>query len=146
MPPARHPEPPVHAFVHRFRVAADDIDALGHAGNVSWVAWVNGVAEAHSLAAELGPHRYRELGLVWVVRRHEIDYLAEAREGDAIEAFTWVDSWRGATCVRRTLFLRAGGGPVLAHAATTWALLSATTGRPTRIPHDIALRYGMPDP
>ena len=143
MPPARHPEPPPHAFVHHFRVGADVIDALGHAGNVSWLAWVNDIAEAHSRAAGLGPERFRELGVLWVVRRHEIEYLAEAREGDALEALTWVDSWRGATCVRRTLFRRGDGGGVLAHAATTWAFLSAATGRPTRIPPDMAARYGQ---
>ncbi len=130
--------------MHRFRVASDDIDALGHAGNVSWVRWVNGIAEAHSRAADLGPERYREMGVIWVVRRHEIEYLAEALEGEALEALTWVASWRGATCVRHTLFRRAEGGFVLARAATTWALLSTATGRPTRIPEDLATRYGRP--
>ena len=142
MPPVRPPEPPDHAFVHHFQVDTAAIDALGHAGNVAWVGWVNDVAEAHSRAAGLGPERLQELGVFWVVRRHEVEYLVEAREGLQLEALTWVDTWRGATCVRRTLFRRGADGAVLAHAATTWAFLSAATGRPTRIPPDLAARYG----
>jgi acyl-CoA thioester hydrolase len=142
MPPPRLPEAPPHAFVHRFRVPASAIDTLGHAGNVSWVGWVNDVAEAHSRSAGLGPERFRDLGVLWVVRRHEIEYLAEALEGQPLEVSTWVDTWRGATCVRRTLFRREDTGAVLAHASTLWAFLSASTGRPTRIPPDIAALYG----
>lgn len=142
MPPAQHPEPPVHAYVHRFQVAPEVIDALGHAGNVSWVRWVNDAAEAHSFSVGLGPDELRALGVLWVVRRHEIDYLMEAREGAALDALTWVDGWRGATCTRRTLFRRSDDGVVLARAATTWAFLSAATGRPTRISPEMAARYG----
>lgn len=127
--------------MHRIEVAADDIDALGHAGNVRWVDWVNGVAEAHSRAVGLGPDRYRALGFAWVVRRHEIDYLREAHEGDTLEVLTWVESFRGATCVRHTYFRRTESDVTLARAATTWALLSTTTGRPTRIPEELMTTY-----
>lgn len=142
MPPVRRPEPPPHAFVHRFRVGPEAIDELGHAGNVSWVRWVNDAAEAHSSAAGLGPEDLRALGVLWVVRRHDIEYLAQALEGDQLEGLTWVSDWRGATCVRHTRFVRGDGRVLLAQAATTWAFLSAATGRPTRIPEDFAARYG----
>jgi acyl-CoA thioester hydrolase len=104
---------------------------------------VNEAAAAHSAAVGLGLEEYRALGILWVVRKHEIEYLAEARLGDAIEAATWVDSAKAATTLRRTSFRRAGSDRELARAATTWALLSIATGRPTRIPRPVLARYGF---
>lgn len=135
--------PPAKAFSHRFTVPASDIDDLGHASNVSWVRWVQDAATAHSLEVGLGLEKYRELGVVWVVRRHDIEYLGAAFEGDAIEALTWVATLKGATSLRRTLFRR--GEAELARAATTWVLVSATTGRPTRVPPELLARYGFSD-
>src|SRR5688572_12347602 len=76
-------EPPANAFSHRFVVSAADIDDLGHAGNVRWVQWVQDAASAHSIAVGLGLPEYQAFGLLWVVRRHDIEYLGAAFEGDA---------------------------------------------------------------
>lgn len=136
-------DPPASAHVHRFIVRPEDIDELGHAGNVSWVRWVNDAAIAHSQAMGLTVHVYRELGVLWVVRKHEIEYLASAREGEALEATTWVADLRGATSLRRTLFHRATDRKLLSRAATTWALVEASTGRPRRVPPALLQRYGF---
>jgi acyl-CoA thioester hydrolase len=68
---------------------------------------------------------------VWVVRRHELDYLAQVTVGQSLVAETWVDSWKAASCVRKTELIR--DGVVVARAATTWAFMSLTSGRPQRI-------------
>ena len=133
--------PPANAFSHRFVVPAGDIDDLGHASNVSWVRWVQDAATAHSLSIGLGLDAYRSLGVVWVVRRHEIEYLGAAFADQEIEAVTWVASLKGATSLRRTIFRRDGAE--LARAATTWVLLSIGTGRPTRVPAELLSRYGF---
>jgi acyl-CoA thioester hydrolase len=135
--------PPANAFTHSFVVPDSDIDELGHAGNVTWVRWVNEAATAHSTSVGLGLDAYRALGLLWVVRRHEIDYLAPAFAGERVDALTWIDSVRGATALRRTLFLRSASETPLARAATTWALVAISTGRPTRVPPELGLRYGF---
>lgn len=134
------PEPPANAFSHRFAVPDSDIDELGHAGNVSWVRWVNEAATAHSRSVGLDLAAYRALGLLWVVRRHEIEYLAPAFAGESLEAITWVASVRGATSLRETVFRRAG--VTLAHAATTWVLIEIASGRPVRVPAELLARYG----
>ncbi len=135
--------PPANAFSHRFEVPASDIDELGHAGNVSWVRWVNEAAGAHSLAVGLGLEEYKNLGVLWVVRRHEIEYLGSAYANQPIEAVTWVASLKGATTLRRTVIRREADAHDLAHAATTWVLISVATGRPTRIPRALLERYGF---
>ena len=69
---------PANAFTHELVVGPDDIDGLGHASNVVWVRWVNSAAVAHSASVGLDLVAYQRLGVLWVVRRHVIDYLAEA--------------------------------------------------------------------
>jgi acyl-CoA thioester hydrolase len=136
-------DPPANAFTHRFVVPDSDIDELGHAGNVSWLRWVNDAATAHSAAVGLDLAAYRARGLLWVVRRHELEYLGPAFAGQTIEAKTWIASVRGATSIRRTSFHRPADGAALAQAATTWVLLSLPSGRPTRVPPDLGPRYGF---
>ena len=108
-------------------------------GNVSWVRWVNEAATEHSRSVGLDLAAYKELGLLWVVRKHEIEYLGSAFAGEELEAATWVDSIKGATSLRQTRFYR--DGKLLCRAATTWVLLSIATGRPTRVPPELLARY-----
>jgi len=123
----------------RFRfpitAAQADIDGLGHVSNLVYLRWVLEAATAHSLARGWGLSEYQTLGNVWVVRRHELDYLGQVTAGQSLIAETWVDSWRAASCIRRTELIR--DGQVVARAATTWAFMSISSGRPQRIPEQL---------
>jgi len=112
-----------------------DIDELGHVSNLVYLRWVLEAATAHSAARGWGHAEYRALGAVFVVRRHELDYLAPVTAGQRLVAETWVESWKAASCVRRTELVR--DGQVIARAATTWALMSFASGRPIRIPAEL---------
>ncbi len=120
----------------RFRfpiaVAEADIDDLGHVSNLVYLRWVLEVATAHSAARGWDLAAYKQLGSVWVVRRHELDYLGQVTLGQQLVAETWVDSWKAASCVRKTELSR--DGQIVARAATTWAFMSLASGRPQRIP------------
>jgi acyl-CoA thioester hydrolase len=132
---------PPSAYRHSFQVDAQDIDALGHANNVVWVRWINEAAIAHATNVGLGQEACRALGVLWVVRRHDLEYLLPAFAGETIEAFTWPETLRGASSLRRTLFERAG--QVLARAETTWVLIDLQTGRPRRAPSEMLTGYGF---
>jgi len=112
-----------------------DIDELGHVSNLVYLRWVLEVAMAHSRSLNWDHDQYRAYGAVFVVRRHEIDYVAQVREGEQLVAETWVDDWRPASCIRRTEIRR--GDQVVARAATTWAFISLTSGRPQRITDEL---------
>jgi acyl-CoA thioester hydrolase len=114
---------------------ADDIDELGHVSNLVYLRWVQDVAMAHTRALGWDYQQYRALGAVFMVRRHEIDYVAQVTLGQSLRAETWVDSWRLASCIRKTELLR--DGKVVARAATTWAMIGLATGRPQRIPDEL---------
>jgi len=125
----------------RFAITAEpaDIDDLGHVSNLVYLRWVLAAATAHSTARGWDLDAYRKLGNVWVVRRHELDYLGQVTVGQSLVAETWVDSWKQASCVRKTELIR--DGQVVARAATTWAFMSLASGRPQRIPDHLLAEF-----
>lgn len=123
-------------------VAPGDIDELGHVSNLVYLRWVLEVAVAHSNAVGFDAAAYAERGEVFVVRRHEIDYLRPAFEGQRVRSTTWVESWKRASCVRRTDIASADGTMVFARASTLWALVATSSGRPVKIGADLRHLFG----
>jgi acyl-CoA thioester hydrolase len=126
-------------FDYRYIVAAADLDQLGHANNISYLAWMQRAAVAHSTAQGWPTEAYQRLGAGWVVRSHQIEYLRPAFEGDAIIVRTWVANAKKATSLRKYTILRVDGPePVtLAVAATDWAFVDFATGALKRIPTEV---------
>lgn len=122
-----------------------DIDELGHANNIAYLRWVQDVALAHSSAVGFDVEAYRRINAIFVVRRHEIDYLRPVLRGDRLELRTWIDSAVAAKCKRLTE-IRKQDGTVSARALTTWGCVDLSTGRPIRIPEVIRIAFGMPTP
>jgi acyl-CoA thioester hydrolase len=118
-------------FSNPIVVTEADIDELGHVSNLVYLRWVLEAATAHSVSKGWTLAHYKELGSVWVVRRHELDYLAQVTLGQQLVAETWVDSWKAASCVRKTELI--SNGQIVSRCATTWAFMSLTSGRPQRI-------------
>lgn len=129
--------PDAVVYRHHHVVLPQEIDEQGHASNVMFVRWVQDAAKAASADRGWDHEAYLALGSVFVVRRHEVDYLLPAMEGDKLELHTWVEAWTGATSVRRTRIVRARDQCDVGRANTTWALVAANTGRPTRIPFEM---------
>jgi acyl-CoA thioester hydrolase len=151
----------IERFAIDIRPVPDDIDELGHVSNLVYLRWVAEVAMAHSVSVGWDVARYRESGAVFMVRRHEIDYVAQVTLGQQLRAETWVDSWKLASCVRKTEIVIDGrglppavgtaegrrglvDGQVVARAATTWAMIGLASGRPQRIPEPLAVLFRGP--
>jgi len=122
-------------YLLRVRASAEDIDGLGHVSNLVYLRWVLDAALAHSTAKGLDEAAYKARGQGWVVRRHEIDYLRAALEGDDLVVETRVASIAAASSTRKTRIFR--DGELLARAATSWAYVDYRTGRPIRIPEEV---------
>jgi acyl-CoA thioester hydrolase len=112
-----------------------DLDELGHVNNVVYLRWVLEVAMAHSRSLGWDYGEYKAFGAVFVVRRHEIDYVAQVNDGDELVGETWIESWKQASVVRRTELKR--GDAVVARASSLWAFISIASGRPQRIPDNL---------
>lgn len=118
-------------FTRAITAQPDDIDELGHVNNAVWVRWIQDVATAHWYAVASPGHHD---AYVWLIVRHEIDYLRALKAGETVTARTWVaDAPRGAKFDRLMEFAGADG-KVHVRARTTWAILDRTTGRPLRVP------------
>lgn len=126
-------------FKHTLVVGDHDIDMLGHASNLAFVRWIQDVAVAHSESVGFGLEAYQKLGGVFVVVRHEIDYLRPALRGDEVEARTWISSVQAAKCQRSTEITRAS--QMLARSVTTWGFIEVASGRPRRIPEELRTAF-----
>jgi acyl-CoA thioester hydrolase len=115
---------------HSIRVASADIDRLGHVNNVVYLRYAQDAAVAHWRSAVPAEHRD---SLVWVVRRHESDYLKPALEGDELLARTWVGEASGATFERFIEIVRPRDGERLAKVRSVWVALDPSTMKPRRV-------------
>lgn len=115
-----------------------DIDELGHVNNAAWVRWMQDVATAHWNAVA----RAEDIAAyVWVVVRHEIDYLGNVGPGEAVTARTWIsDPPKGARFDRNMEFSNAAG-KVVVRAKTTWALIDKASGRLARVRDELAAPF-----
>lgn len=82
--------------------------------------------------------KLQELGQSWFARRHTIEYLAPALEGDQLEVLTWIFDWKTVRSLRKYRFVRSSDGVIVAEAETLWAFVNLETGRPVRIPQIVA--------
>jgi acyl-CoA thioester hydrolase len=129
------------AYEQTRRVTAADLDELAHVNNVVYLRWVQDVATAHWNA--IAPAAARD-ALAWVARRHEIDYLISAVEGDDLVLRTWVGEARGLTFERFTEIVKAATGQVAARARTLWVPVDRESGRPTRVSGEIRGLFSSP--
>ena len=121
----------MNIFEQRIAAGAEHIDELGHVNNAVWVQWIQDVAVAHWHAVADPAHHDAYL---WVVVRHEIDYLRFVLPGETVTARTWVgEAPRGARFDRHMEFT-GEDGKVRVRARTTWAIIDRATGRPIRVP------------
>jgi acyl-CoA thioester hydrolase len=128
-------------FLFPVTVAPDDIDGQGHVNNAVYVRWMDHAAFAHSCTVGYDWPAYQRLGSAFVVRRHEIDYLAPAFAGDRVVVATWPCAMERFTALRRHQILRLSDGLTLARAHTTWIYCDTTTGRPRRMPAELIAAF-----
>ncbi|NTW55995.1 MAG: acyl-CoA thioesterase [Chlorobiaceae bacterium] len=121
-------------------VQPEDIDMLGHVSNIVYVRWIQDVAIAHW--SRIAPLDEQEK-LVWVVRRHEIDYRKPAMPRDTVIVRTWIGSAKRMAFDRHTEILRASDRRVLAQSRTVWCPIDRLSGRPTDVSPEIRSLFSV---
>lgn len=124
-----------HVFYLPITVAPEDIDELNHVNNIVYLRYVQDAAVGHWKTVPQGIASQ----IIWMARRHEIDYLKQAFLGDELVAKTWVDDFVGVKSIRHCEIMR--GEEVLARSVTHWISLDAQTLRPKRITAEIAKQF-----
>jgi acyl-CoA thioester hydrolase len=147
-------------FAAYFRVRHYEADAVGHVNNAAYLHYLEQAAIEHSAAVGYPLGRYREMGTLFIVRRHEVEYLRPASPGDVLEVVTWAAEIRGPRAVRAyevyrhgqaasdvgTVAVPADGLLPAAHvptseplvrARTEWVYVDLDSGRPLRPPAEL---------
>lgn len=120
-------------YTYTLKVEEAHIDALSHVNNVVYLQWVNDISERHWNHLSKGKGLQEKY--LWVVLRHELDYVNQAVLGDELRLVTWVGASRGVKSVRHVEIFK--GEILLLRAASTWCLIDTKTLKPTRIKNDI---------
>ena len=119
-------------FTFHLTITEDVLDALDHVNNVYYMQWVQNAAQKHWDILST-PDLNRKY--VWIVLRHEIDYLHAAKLHDKITVNTWVKSVYGVKSERIVEIKK--DTELLARAKTTWCLLDKKAMKPVRISSEI---------
>jgi acyl-CoA thioester hydrolase len=122
------------SYSHAVLVSEADIDELQHVNNVVYLQYAQDVATAHW--RNVAPLSMQE-SVVWVARRHEIDYLKQAVLGDTLLVKTWVGDYTAATWERHYEIYRASDNQLLVKAKSVWVALDRQTMRVKRLDESI---------
>ncbi len=125
-------------FTKRFAVPPEAIDAQRHVNNLAYLQWMQDVAIEHSASEGWPMERYVQVGGGWVVRTHFIEYLRPAFEGEPLALHTWIGTTGSRSAVRHYVMVRESDRALLARAETNWVYVNLATGRPARVPDDLA--------
>jgi acyl-CoA thioester hydrolase len=128
----------VTPYEKRITASPEDIDELGHVNNAAWVRWIQDIATAHWYA--IAAPRHSE-AYIWVVTRHEIDYLRSVGPGETVIGRTWVPNPPKGARFDRHMEFTGEDGKTRVRAKTTWAIIERASGRPIRVPADVAAPF-----
>ena len=130
-----------NTFSRSFTALPEHIDANAHVNNAVWVRWMEELAATH-WQQDAAPEHVEAYS--WVVLRHEIDYRGNVREGAKVTGTTEIlEGPRGARFERHFTFTD-DDGRVLVRAKTRWAMIDLTSGRPARVPAEVAAPFMPP--
>jgi acyl-CoA thioester hydrolase len=124
-------------FKHHIVVNPEHIDFLKHVNNEVYLTWLLESAAGHSNYLGFSIERYLSSGSCFVVRRHEIDYLAPAFLGDKLVVETWVKEMHAKKSTRAYRIKREQDNKIIVNAETRWVYVDLKTGRPKEIPIEV---------
>ena len=123
---------PLKSHSFKIKVSEKEIDELNHVNNMHYLKYMENAAKIHwnKLSDRAVNKKY-----VWVVLRHEIDYLFSAKLNDELVVTTWIGESYGVKS-ERYVEIKKDGRTIL-KSKTIWCLLTKKIMRPVRIPPEI---------
>lgn len=119
-------------FLAEITVAPAHLSRLiPHCNNVEFVRWLDRAAELHADSIGQGRATLAAEDRAWFVARHEVDYRAEAFEGERLVVATWVRNARKSLSWRDSLIVRPADRAVVCRAATLWVHVDLRSRRPS---------------
>ncbi len=129
-------------LIHRYADAVryTDLDAYGHVNNAVHLRYWHEAAFSASLAAGFDLAAWRARNLTWFIRETEIDYHKPLIYPGTVTIETWI-SQRGSSWFKRQYVARDAAGEAVTEGWSLWACLTASDGRPARLPADVIAAF-----
>ena len=131
-----------------FRVRNCECDAYGHVHRANYLEYMQEAAFDASAAAGYDRARYDAMGLHWLIRETDIEYLHPLRYGESVQVKTWVMDFRRVRSRRAYELRLAESGELAARASTDWVFLNSAAERPVSIPQEMMAAFfpeGVPE-
>ena len=116
-------------------VQSEDLDELNHVNNIRYIDWVQQISKEHWEKVTSSELRST---LIWVVRKHEVNYFKSAMLDDELTLKTHIAQNKGPISTRIVEVWNNKTHTLLVKASTDWCLLDASSFRPKRVPEHIA--------
>ena len=120
------------------KVAPEHLDDLDHVNNVIYVQWMQDIAAMHwnTFAAD----NLKE-AVVWMIRRHEIDYFNQAFLNDALRMETWTGEYTNVTWKRHYEITRVPDNKKIISAASIWIAVDKKTQRVRKMDDELIMTF-----
>lgn len=125
-------------FSVEITVKKEHLDDLQHVNNLMYMGFLLDAATAHW--SQTVPQDISD-GICWVVRKHEIEYLKQATEGDLLTIKTWVKDFDGVSSLRQYEILK--NETLIVKGQTLWVALDPVTFKPKRLDTQLLNTYFM---
>jgi acyl-CoA thioester hydrolase len=126
-------------FEYEIIVLPEHLDESNHVNNVVYVQFMQEIANKHWSSVSTSD---LEENVIWVVRRHEIDYFAEAFLQDTLLLRTWTGEHTAVTWIRYCEIIRKSDRKIIITSKSVWVMLDRQTGKPKRIDDMMLKRFG----
>jgi len=114
------------------------LDDINHVNNVVYVQWMQDIAGEHwnSVASDK-----LKQDLLWMIKRHEIDYFNQAFLGDELVMETWTGDFTNVTWKRHYEIIRRTDDKKIISASSIWIPFDRKTQRPRRVDEEMVNRF-----
>jgi acyl-CoA thioester hydrolase len=125
-------------FIITIKVTPVHLDNVNHVNNVIYVQWMQDIASQHWNA--FASDKLKE-EVLWMIKRHEIDYHHQAFLDDELRMETWTGDYTNVTWKRHYEITRPADNKKIITAASIWIPLDRKTQRPKRIDDEMVMMF-----
>lgn len=126
------------SFEYEITVIPEHLDAMDHVNNVVFVQFMQDIAIKHWSSVKDADLDAQTL---WVVRKHEIEYLSPAFLHDQLLIRTWTGKHTAVTWNRHCEITRVSDQKRIISSVSNWVLVDRQTSRPRRITASLLSRF-----
>jgi acyl-CoA thioester hydrolase len=125
-------------FVITIKVSPVHLDFVNHVNNVVYVQWMQDIATMHWDA--LASNKLKN-EILWMIKRHEIDYHNQAFLNDELRMETWTGEYTNVTWKGHYEITRPSDKKKIIAAASVWIPIDTATQRPRRIDEELLMIF-----